>query len=125
MGSWIPTHLLQPLILTSLVLQMVLLVLLMRASRAPTSDGSNLYLNTTAVFCMECMKLLICAGYMCYSGGGVGAGARLFAGSLKDPREILKLSVPSVLYAVQNNLLYMALSNLPAATYQVVYQCKS
>ena len=39
---------------------------------------------------------------------------------LYNPRETAKLIVPSGLYAVQNNLLYLALSNLDAATYQVM-----
>ena len=39
-----------------------------------------------------------------------------------QPLEILKLSVPSFLYTVQNNLLYYALSHLDAATFQVGYQ---
>ena len=38
------------------------------------------------------------------------------------PRETAKLIVPSGLYAMQNNLLYLALSNLDAATYQVSHQ---
>ena len=38
------------------------------------------------------------------------------------PRETAKLIIPSGLYAMQNNLLYLALSNLDAATYQVSHQ---
>lgn len=36
--------------------------------------------------------------------------------------EILKVSIPSLVYTVQNNLLYFALTHLDAATYQVCYQ---
>ena len=35
------------------------------------------------------------------------------------PSETLKVSVPAILYVVQNNLLFFALSKLDAATYQV------
>lgn len=38
---------------------------------------------------------------------------------LCSPVELLKLSVPSVVYAVQNNMAFLALSNLDAAVYQV------
>ncbi|KAK4703469.1 solute carrier family 35 (UDP-sugar transporter), member A1/2/3, partial [Phenoliferia sp. Uapishka_3] len=37
---------------------------------------------------------------------------------------MLKLSVPAALYALQNTLLYTALSNLDAASYQTTYQLK-
>lgn len=40
------------------------------------------------------------------------------------PREIAKLLVPALLYTVQNNMLYVALANLDAATYSVCYQTK-
>uniref|UniRef100_A0A2K5MBU5 Solute carrier family 35 member A1 n=1 Tax=Cercocebus atys TaxID=9531 RepID=A0A2K5MBU5_CERAT len=43
---------------------------------------------------------------------------------LGSPKELLKLSVPSLVYAVQNNMAFLALSNLDAAVYQVTYQLK-
>eukprot|EP00543_Licmophora_paradoxa_P002482 CAMPEP_0202454926 /NCGR_PEP_ID=MMETSP1360-20130828/12568_1 /ASSEMBLY_ACC=CAM_ASM_000848 /TAXON_ID=515479 /ORGANISM="Licmophora paradoxa, Strain CCMP2313" /LENGTH=384 /DNA_ID=CAMNT_0049074373 /DNA_START=31 /DNA_END=1185 /DNA_ORIENTATION=- len=50
-------------------------------------------------------------------------------GSIKDnildrPLDCLKISVPALLYLVQNTLLYVALSNLSAPLFQVTYQCK-
>lgn len=38
---------------------------------------------------------------------------------LGSPKELMKLSVPSLVYAVQNNMAFLALSNLDAAVYQV------
>ena len=43
---------------------------------------------------------------------------------MQKPTETLKLLIPSGLYTLQNNLLFIALSNLDAATYQVTYQLK-
>jgi len=42
----------------------------------------------------------------------------------KNPVDALKISVPALLYLVQNSLLYVALSNLSAPLFQVTYQCK-
>lgn len=41
-----------------------------------------------------------------------------------DPYGTLKVAVPSLVYAFQNNILFIALSNLEAATFQVLYQLK-
>lgn len=38
-----------------------------------------------------------------------------------QPYDCLKVSVPAISYVVQNNLLFLALSKLDAATYQVRY----
>lgn len=44
---------------------------------------------------------------------------RLYEDVLLNAWETLKLAIPAFLYVVQNNLLFIALSNLDAATYQV------
>ncbi|KAL7531852.1 hypothetical protein ACHAXR_004275 [Thalassiosira sp. AJA248-18] len=103
-----------------LVGQMVGLVMLMRYSRTHT-DG-ELYLASTAVFMMEVMKLIICLGVVFYQTGALGT--ELYNHVWASPHEMLKLCVPSFLYTVQNNLLYLALTNLDAATYQILYQLK-
>lgn len=109
--------------LVLLVAQMVGLVLLMRFSRTNQPKDQPLYLASTAVFIMEVMKLGICCCVIAYQSGGNLLG-ELKLHVLQSPTEMAKLSVPSFLYTVQNNLLYLALTNLDAATYQVCYQLK-
>jgi drug/metabolite transporter (DMT)-like permease len=107
-----------------LVAQMVGLVLLMRYSRTSRSaENEPLYLASTAVFIMEVMKLVLCLGVVWYQTG-FRVLHELYHHTIGSPLEILYLCVPSLLYTVQNNLLYLALTNLDAATYQVCYQLK-
>ena len=106
-----------------LVAQMVGLVLLMRFSRTHQNAGQPLYLASSAVFVMEVMKFVICCVVIAYQTGGNLIG-ELNLHVLHSPMEMVKLCVPSLLYTVQNNLLYLALTNLDAATYQVCYQLK-
>jgi len=42
-----------------------------------------------------------------------------FQGILQQPGDFLKISVPAIIYMVQTNLIYVALSNLDAAFFQV------
>lgn len=106
-----------------LVAQMVGLVLLMRYSRTHADPDQPLYLASTAVFVMEVMKLVICLLVIAYQTGS-SFFSEIYHHTVQSPLEILKLCVPSLLYTVQNNLLYLALTNLDAATYQVCYQLK-
>ena len=57
-----------------------------------------------------------------YSVGGLVN--QLNVDIFEKPLETLKLLIPAGLYTLQNNLLFVALSNLDAATYQVTYQLK-
>jgi len=90
-------------------------VLLMRYTR--TIDSERQYLTTTAVVLGEIFKLVI-SGMLVVSQEGTLT--KMFA----DPWEVTKSSVPALLYLLQNNLQYVAVSNLQPATYQVTYQLK-
>ena len=73
----------------------------------------------------ELLKLPTC---VLMAGRTVGFGrlSTLLAeevwGNLGDT---LKCAVPAVAFTLQGNLLFLALANLEAPTYQVVYQCKT
>uniref|UniRef100_A0A6U4IW91 Sugar phosphate transporter domain-containing protein n=1 Tax=Phaeomonas parva TaxID=124430 RepID=A0A6U4IW91_9STRA len=108
---------LRTIALVTLVLQNTALVICMRLSR--TTEGP-VYYASTAVATMEVMKFMVCVGFV-VNERGWGGLYRAIAGR---PGDILRLAVPSLLYTVQNNLLYFALSNLDAAIYQVSYQIK-
>jgi solute carrier family 35 (UDP-sugar transporter), member A1/2/3 len=116
--------------LALLVLQNTFLVIFMRYSR--TIEGP-LYASSTAVFMMEvwplcdCIKrsqvtkFVSCNLVVLFECGSFSSYAKQLHEELTFI-EILKVSIPSLVYTVQNNLLYFALTHLDAATYQVCYQ---
>jgi solute carrier family 35 (UDP-sugar transporter), member A1/2/3 len=106
-----------------LVAQNTFLVLLMRVSR---TTGGSMYASSTAVVCMECLKLITCFSVVfCQQGFSTNNFIKTFQEEVvNQPWELVKLGVPSILYVIQNNLLYFALSHLDAATYLVGYQLK-
>ena len=64
----------------------------------------------------------ICCVVVSFEGPGLYADLRDKV--LSDRVKLLQLSVPSLLYVVQNNLLYVAIGNLTPAVFQVTYQLK-
>uniref|UniRef100_H3CQW7 Solute carrier family 35 member A3b n=2 Tax=Tetraodon nigroviridis TaxID=99883 RepID=H3CQW7_TETNG len=108
-----------------LVLQTTSLVLTMRYSRTLIEDGPR-YLASSAVVSAEVLKIFICALLVFVENGfGVQAMYQLLREEIVNkPGETMKLAIPAGIYTLQNNLLYVALSNLDAATYQVTYQLK-
>ncbi len=64
--------------------------------------------------------MIICISYIIYSKGGLGGLARENNDEMiKKPLDCLKLLIPSLLYTLQNNLQFIALSNISAAVFQV------
>ncbi|ORX50851.1 nucleotide-sugar transporter, partial [Hesseltinella vesiculosa] len=84
-----------------------------------------MYIASTAVFLAEVLKIVACLAVMRYEQASWGRFCSFVKREiLFRPKETLKMLIPSGLYALQNNLLYVALSNLEAATFQVTYQMK-
>nr|XP_019936423.1 PREDICTED: UDP-N-acetylglucosamine transporter [Paralichthys olivaceus] len=108
-----------------LVFQTTSLVLTMRYSRTLQAEGPR-YLASSAVVAAEVMKIIACVLLVFkehnYSLRALNSILRQEI--IQKPIETLKLAIPSGIYTLQNNLLYVALSNLDAATYQVTYQLK-
>ncbi|CAK9046457.1 UDP-N-acetylglucosamine transporter (Golgi UDP-GlcNAc transporter) (Solute carrier family 35 member A3) [Durusdinium trenchii] len=107
-----------------LVAQTVSVVFAMRLSRTLAVEGPR-YLNTTAVFFSEVMKLICSFLFLSHEVGEPATAAKTVLQTFRRSGvELLKVSVPSLLYTVQNNLLFISLSNLSGAVYQVTYQLK-
>lgn len=101
-----------------LIFQNTALVLTMRYSR--TGEGPK-YLASTAVVLTELLKFTICFGMVFHEHDlhlvkTLGVLKMEIVGNFA---ETVKLSIPAILYTIQNNLLYLALSHLDAATFQV------
>ncbi|KAI8377865.1 nucleotide-sugar transporter-domain-containing protein [Radiomyces spectabilis] len=98
---------------------------MMRYSRIVQKPGQSMYIASTAVFLAEVLKIIACLAVMRYQQRSwEGFTLMVRHEILGKPKETLKMLIPSGLYALQNNLLYVALSNLEAATFQVTYQMK-
>ncbi|TRY72831.1 hypothetical protein DNTS_009526 [Danionella cerebrum] len=109
--------------LAILVIQNASLILSIRYVR--TLPGDHFY-TTSAVVMAEVLKVLTCLLIILIEKRG---DVKSFVGLLYDSIAVqyldtLKLAVPSLIYTLQNNLQYVAISNLPAATFQVTYQLK-
>ena len=129
-----------------LTLQNTCLVLTMRISR--TRMEGPLYLASVAVVLDELMKLCFCILMLLLAYRGVAQSSNYqlvsnqsdlppstsmsISGFVKffksevfvSTFDFFKMSVPALCYALQKNMLYLAVSNLDAAVFQVAYQGK-
>lgn len=108
--------------LVTLTLQNAMVGLSMRYARIRSGD---MFLASTAVVMAELVKLTTCLIFVFAEEGDFHKFCMTLKHTiLKQPFDTLKVCVPSLLYIIQNNLLYVSASNLDAATYQVTYQLK-
>ncbi|KAK4215722.1 hypothetical protein QBC37DRAFT_280921 [Rhypophila decipiens] len=117
--------------LIMLVVQNSVLVMVMHYSRNNSSAGSSepIYLASTAVLLVEVIKLflslLLAARDISLAHPRSNApelAAKLYQSVFSA--DSWKLIVPAALYTLQNSLVYVAISNLDAITFQVTYQIK-
>lgn len=120
-----PPNNLKMISLVVLIAQTTALVLILRYSRTQVTDGPR-YLSSTAVVNAEMVKFVTCIVVLMYNHGWRMSGfrAEIAKDILAKPMDTLKVAVPAIMYVIQNNLLFIALSKLDAATYQVTYQLK-
>ncbi|CAJ0603061.1 unnamed protein product [Cylicocyclus nassatus] len=105
-----------------LVLQNTSLVLFMRY--AMTGNRPR-FLKAISVFFAEIFKFVASVVLVCLQERSIRTGvAQIYDQFVNHWQDFLRVLVPAVIYTIQNFLLYVAVENLPAATYMVTYQLK-
>ena len=103
--------------LVLLTLQNVVSILLLRYVR--TTPGPRFF-NSTAVINSEVQKTILSVLLVIYEQRNVMSGLKLIYNQIIcKPYDTFKTGVPALLYTLQNNLLFISISNLDAATFQV------
>ncbi|KAK1756422.1 nucleotide-sugar transporter-domain-containing protein [Echria macrotheca] len=114
---------------SQLVVQNSALVMVMHHSRNGPTGSQPRYLASTAVLLVEAIKLVASSIFATADirqsnpTSSVSETLRLLHRSIFAP-DCWKLILPAALYTLQNSLVYTAISNLDAVTFQVTYQLK-
>ena len=119
-----PARWLKPVSLVLMLVQNAAFVLVMRYSRKQQAGATSAqtYSIGMVVALQEAFKMIICFGVL--AAPPVGSLWLAFE-PLTRPRELLNIAVPAFCFTLQNNILYVALSNLDALTFQITYQLKT
>ncbi len=103
--------------LSVLTVQSAVFILSMRYSRVL---AGAMYFSTTAVVISETMKMVTCLLIIFLQIRSFSKFAsHMYEALIVNWQDTLKMSVPAILYMLQNNLQYVAVSNLEVAVFQV------
>ena len=92
---------------------------------AQSQQKEKRYLNSTAVTLSEVLKLITSILAIYGSSKSAGAAVRVVINTLFGmPDQMIRVAMPSLLYTIQNNIIYIALSHLDAVSFQITYQLK-
>ena len=105
-----------------LVVQNSGLFVVTRYSRLPDAEGGLMYLSSAVVLVVEATKMAICLSVLA-THGNLWQSLRRHVWTERE--QTARLAIPAVCYALQNNLVFLAISNLSAAAAQVLYQLKT
>lgn len=97
-------------------------VLVTRYTRAGISP-ENLYVINDLVMITEVGKLVMSAALE-YNATQGHLLRSIKENIFERPLDFFRILIPSLLYLIQNSVLYIAISNLTAPMFQVTYQCK-
>ncbi len=104
--------------LLTLTVQNTLLIVSMRYSRLVPPEQR--YITTTAVVFSEFAKMCVCLLIIFFREKTFKEFVKtLHHHLIEEWKDTLKMSVPAIVYMIQNNLQYVAVSNLEAAVFQV------
>jgi len=109
-------------LLTLMVVQNSSVVLIGRYTRDSKSAADLYVVNHLLLICESLKFFLSCALEYNVTNGQLYKSFKINV--FDAPWDALKIIIPSLLYLIQNTLLYVALSNLSAPFFQVTYQMK-
>ena len=94
-------------------------ILLIRYVRTQTGD---MFFSTTAIVCQDLIKVFVSIIMIFFESGLCNGFSQINKFVIRNPMDILLTGLPALIYTLQNNLIYIAVSHLDAAVFQV-YAC--
>lgn len=108
--------------LVILVVQNASTILLLRYVRTTTGD---MFYSTTAIVCQEIIKMSVALVLLFSETMDFNEFKASIQRQILDNKiDSIKTGVPAFLFTIQTNLVYLAISNLDAAVFQVTFQLK-